>query len=279
VELRSIRGGGPGGDRRQKARRAAGARPSVASALEAGTGFAQAMQPADAKADIVFRNGPVYTVNGAQAWARAVAVQLTRIVYVGADAGVQGFVGAATRVVDLRGRMLLPGFVEGHIHPVVGATVTRGVDLQYDTRDETLRALETYRSNSGNADIIRGFGWRYSAFPPTGPRKEDLDRIWPDIQVMLLAVDGHSGWVNSKTLELAGVTRETRRIVAIDCFPSRQVVTNDRRKPCRGHSARCLEGKRSICAAAITCCSTLMRLSGLPSAAPSRRDTTWVAHR
>jgi hypothetical protein len=87
----------------------------VASALEPSTGFAQAVQSADAKADIVFRNGPVYTVNGGQVWARAVAVQGTRIVYVGGDAGAQGFVGPTTRVVDLRGRMLLPGFVEGHV--------------------------------------------------------------------------------------------------------------------------------------------------------------------
>jgi predicted amidohydrolase YtcJ len=200
---------------------------SVASALEPSTGFAQAVQPADAKADIVFRNGPVYTVNGAQAWARAVAVQGTRIVYVGGDAGAQGFIGPATRVVDLGGRMLLPGFVEGHIHPVVGATVTRGVDLQYDTKDETLRALEMYRSNSGKTDIIRGFGWRYSAFPPTGPRKEDLDRIWPDLPVMLLAVDGHSAWVNSKTLELAGVTRETQDPIPGFSYFQRDPVTGE----------------------------------------------------
>ena len=183
---------------------------AVAPILKATAVSAQPAERSDAKADIVFRNGPVYPVNGRQAWARAVAVRRRLIVYVGEDAEVEQFVGPSTRVVDLHGRMLLPGFVEGHIHPIVGATVTRGIDLQYYTREETLKALEAYRSKLGKADTVRGFGWRYSAFPPTGPRKEDLDRIWPETPVILLAVDAHSAWVNSKTLEMAGVTKETK---------------------------------------------------------------------
>lgn len=169
----------------------------------------QTSQHAQSKADIIFRNGPVYTVTDGHPWARAVAVQGKHIAYVGDDAGVERFAGPATRIVDLQGKMLLPGFVEGHIHPIAGATVTRGIDLQYDSREETIEALKTYRSTLGKVDIVRGFGWRYGAFPTAGPRKEDLDRIWPDTPVLLLAVDGHSAWVNSKTLEIAGVTKET----------------------------------------------------------------------
>jgi predicted amidohydrolase YtcJ len=171
---------------------------------------AQTAPSAKTKADIVFRNGPIYTVNGGAVWARAVAVEAERIVYVGDDAGVQPFIGSKTRIVDLAGRMLLPGFVEGHIHPIVGAAITRGVDLQYDTRVATLGALEAYRSKIGRAEVVRGFGWRYAAFPITGPRKEDLDRIWPDTPVILIAIDGHSAWVNSKALQLAGITKDTK---------------------------------------------------------------------
>ncbi|MGC2781483.1 MAG: amidohydrolase [Bradyrhizobium sp.] len=170
--------------------------------------------PADArpgaKADIVFHNGPVYTVNGGREWARAVAVKHKHIVYVGDDAGVRSFIGPKTRVVDLAGKMLLPGFVEGHIHPVAGAAITRGVDLQFDSRDETLEALKAHRARVGKVDVVRGFGWRYNAFPATGPRKEDLDQIWPDTPVILAAIDGHSAWVNSKALDIAKVTKATK---------------------------------------------------------------------
>ncbi|MCB8882775.1 amidohydrolase [Acidisoma cellulosilytica] len=162
----------------------------------------------DAEADIVFHNGPVYTVDEKNLWARAVAVKAERIIYVGDDAGVQHFIGPKTRVIDLQGRMLLPGFVEGHIHPVLGSTVTRGIDLQFNSQAEVFAEL---RKNKDNliGGVVRGFGWRYSAFPTTGPRKEDLDAIWPDTPVLLAAIDAHSAWANSKALSLAGITKDT----------------------------------------------------------------------
>ena len=73
----------------------------------------QATRPAD----LVFRNGDVYTVDAARTWARAVAVAGNRIVYVGSDAEVEAFVAPDTRVVDLDGRMLMPGFQDSHVHP------------------------------------------------------------------------------------------------------------------------------------------------------------------
>jgi predicted amidohydrolase YtcJ len=182
---------------------------------------------ADGKADIVFHNGPVYTVNGAQAWARAVAVRGKQIVYVGDDAGVRSLIDSDTHVVDLRNRMLLPGFNEAHIHPVVGAVVTRGIDLQYDTKAETLRALDSHRAQVGSGEVVRGFGWRYTAFPPTGPSKEDLDRLWPDTPVVLIAIDGHSAWVNSKTLELAAVDRDTADPIPGFSYFQRDPATRD----------------------------------------------------
>ncbi|KPF96726.1 amidohydrolase [Rhodopseudomonas sp. AAP120] len=192
--------------------------PTRRGLLQAGAAFAavgvtDAMPAravaADSKADLVFRNGPVYTVSRGPEWARAVAVRADSIVYVGDDAGVTRFIGPNTRVVDLAGRLLLPGFVEGHIHPISGAAITSGVDLQYDTRDETLAALAAYRAKLGDADVIRGFGWRYNAFPASGPRKQDLDALWPDTPVILSAIDGHCAWVNSKALALAGITTTT----------------------------------------------------------------------
>lgn len=76
--------------------------------------------------------------------------------------------------------------------------------------DETIAALKAYRAKLGEAPVVRGFGWRYNAFPITGPRKEDLDRIWPDTPVFLAAIDGHCAWVNSKTLAMAGITKASK---------------------------------------------------------------------
>ncbi len=120
------------------------------------------------------------------------------------------FIGPKTRVVDLAGKMLLPGFIEGHIHPLNGSAITRGVDLQVDTKDEVIEVLKAYRAKLGKSEVIRGFGWRYNTFPSTGPRKEDLDQIWPDTPVFLCAIDGHCAWVNSKALAMAKVTKATK---------------------------------------------------------------------
>ena len=197
--------------RRQALRRgAAFAATAVAAASATPTYVAEAVAAEYGSADMVFRNGPVYTVDAAKPWARAVAVKGKRIVYVGDDAGVQASVGPQTRVVDLAGKMLLPGFVEGHIHPLVGATLTRGADLQFDSKEDMVAALKTWRGKAGAVDVVRGFGWRYGVFPATGPRKEDLDALFPGVPVFLIAIDGHSAWVNSEALALAGVTKETK---------------------------------------------------------------------
>jgi predicted amidohydrolase YtcJ len=217
--------------------RTSGAHLSRRDLLQAGAAFAATgmaavatvpeAHAAGAKADIVFRNGAVYTVSGGRTWARAVAVRGKRIVYVGDDAGVHGFVGPGTRVVDLAGKMLLPGFVEGHIHPMVGAVVSRGVDLQFDTRAQILEALRAYRDKIGKVDVVRGFGWRYATFPDTGPRKEDLDQLWPDVPVVLIAIDAHAAWVNSKALAMAKVTRATKDPVPGFSFSQRDPSTGE----------------------------------------------------
>lgn len=185
------------------------ARPFEARAVD-DTGTSRHPLPeAGDRADLVFRGGGVYTVDAARPWAEAVALLDGTIVYVGDDDGVAAFIGPATRVVELSGRVLLPGFVEGHIHPIIGATATRGVDLQYDTPAEIVEVLRAHARQIGTVDVVRGFGWRYGAFPPSGPHRDILDAIWPDTPVILLAIDGHSAWVNSKALTLAGVTRAT----------------------------------------------------------------------
>ena len=159
-------------------------------------------------ADFVFRNGPVYTVSAAAPWAEAVAVTGNTISYVGDEAGAMALAGPETRVVDLDGRLLMPGFVEGHIHPFLGAFLTTGVDLQVPTGADALTAIEKYATANPNGPV-RGFGWRVDMFGPDGPTRAELDKALPNRPGFFFAIDGHSLWANSKALEIAGVTRDT----------------------------------------------------------------------
>ena len=161
------------------------------------------------KADYVFKNGAIYTIDSKNPTAQAIAVTGKQISYVGSNEGVQPFIGTRTQVVDLHGQMLLPGFVESHIHPTL-ALITAGADLQFDSLDQVLGSAKKWADSNPHAKVIRGFGWRYMLFPITGPTKADLDKLFPDRPVFLTALDCHSAWVNTKALEMAGVNAKTQ---------------------------------------------------------------------
>ena len=155
-------------------------------------------------ADYVFKNGAVYTIESKNPKAEAVAVTGKKIAYVGNNKGVHAFIGKKTKVIDLKGKMLLPGFVESHLHPTL-ALFAGGADLQTDSVDDLLGRVKAWADANPDAKVIRGFGWRYNLFSTTGPTKAVLDKLFPDRPVMLIAIDVHSAWVNSKALELAGI--------------------------------------------------------------------------
>jgi predicted amidohydrolase YtcJ len=171
----------------------------------AGSGWA-----AEAPADLVLDGAAVYTVDASRSWAQAVAVRAGRIVFVGTSAGARAFVGPATRVVKLDGRMLLPGFQDAHVHPVSGGVELLQCNLN-DLRDAAAvlaRVRECASAMQDRAWIVGG-GWELPIFPSANPKKEELDAIVPDKPVQLFAADGHSSWVNSKALEVAGVGSQT----------------------------------------------------------------------
>jgi predicted amidohydrolase YtcJ len=164
----------------------------------------------DRPADIVFTGGHVHTVDDRAPRAEAVAIHGARISAVGSVAEMKSAVGPSTRVVDLAGRMLVPGFQDAHVHPLSG-----GMDrMQCDVREAQGKAavIETIRSyaDAHPADEwIIGSGWYMGDFPGGTPRREDLDAILPDRPAFLPNRDGHSSWVNSRALEIAGITRDT----------------------------------------------------------------------
>ena len=160
-------------------------------------------------ADLVLTGGAVYTVDGARSWAEAVAVTNGRIVYVGTAAGARPWTGARTKVVDLTGRMLLPGFHDSHVHPRDGVELFECDLTGLSSVEAVLEAVRGYAARHPDAAWIRGSGWDLPLFPDGGPTAALLDRAVPDRPALLYASDGHSAWVNSKALAIAGITKAT----------------------------------------------------------------------
>ncbi|MFG2127243.1 amidohydrolase [Streptomyces sp. NPDC048751] len=158
-------------------------------------------------ADLLFTGGPVLTPEGRGA--TALAVTGDRITAVGGD-DVRELAGPRTEVVDLAGRLLLPGFQDAHVHPVPAGLELTQCDLSGTrTAEETLAAVRAYAAARPEREWITGGGWSMEAFEGGTPTKALLDAIVPDRPVYLPNRDHHGAWVNSRALELAGVTRDT----------------------------------------------------------------------
>jgi predicted amidohydrolase YtcJ len=155
------------------------------------------------RADLVFRGGSVFHSRG-RISQDTVAVVDGRIAAIGSDA--DELVGPATAVVDLTGRMLVPGFQDAHVHPVQGGLERLTCDLTpYHTEAEYLEAIAAYATANPDLEWINGGGWSMAAFPGGLPCRESLDRVVGDRAVHLANRDHHDAWVSSRALELAGI--------------------------------------------------------------------------
>ena len=160
--------------------------------------------------DLILRNGRIRTMGPDRAGADAVAIAGERIQALGSDADVLALRGPRTRVVDLRGRTVVPGFTDAHTHPVSGGLRHVECDLdRFDRLEDHLAAIAAYAEAHPDEAWIRGDGWSLDTFPDGIARREALDAIVPDRPVFLSNRDGHGAWVNSRALELAGITAET----------------------------------------------------------------------
>jgi predicted amidohydrolase YtcJ len=157
-------------------------------------------------AELLFRHGTVFDGHRFLPPGSAVRVRSGRII------GIEGpgaKAGAAT-VVDLAGGTLLPGFIDAHMHPVFAGDQLRRCDLSGAvTLPAYLDIIRDYVGRNLGDDWVTGGGWSMEAFPGGVPTSAPLDEIAPDRPVFLPNRDGHGAWVNSKALELAGITRDT----------------------------------------------------------------------
>ena len=174
-------------------------------------GCCAAVATAQPYADVLITNAHVYTVNAPRPWAEAVAIRGARVMAVGNAKELRAYRGSATKVIDAQQHLVLPGFMDSHIHFYEGSITLARVHLDdAKTLAEIQQRVKAYAlANPGERWII-GRGWQYPVFGPAAlPDKRLLDEVVPDRPVFLVCFDGHSYWVNSKALALAGITRDT----------------------------------------------------------------------
>lgn len=157
-----------------------------------------------------FINADVYTMDTKKPHAEAVVIDGNRIVYVGDTKTARKIIDKNTLVFDLKGKMLLPGLIESHIHPAMGSLFSGIIILDQDaTKEKILSDIRKGVEQKKNDDVIGFMGFKASVFGPEGPKASDLDAIEKNKPVLVLDYGGHSMWVNSKALQIGGITKDT----------------------------------------------------------------------
>ena len=170
---------------------------------------AMAAEPAET-ADSIYINGNIYTVDDDFTTATAMAVKGDRILYVGDQEGAEAYLGAGTQVTDLEGKTVLPGLIEGHMHINNLGENQMKIDAYWKSKEAILELVRQEAEAAEPGEWIQGSGWLDTLWETPGyPTKEELDAVAPDNPVILIRSDNHMCWVNSKALELAGITKDT----------------------------------------------------------------------
>jgi len=166
----------------------------------------------DQAADTVYTNGRIYTVNEAQPWAEAMAVDGNNVVFVGSAADAERFVGPETKVEDLGGKFLTPGLIGTHEHSIFLMAVSSGLVIQELSHDKNkmLAEVAAYLKEHPDGPFM-SYGGGYEN--TVSIHRTEIDAITgPDRPFFMMSKTGHAGWANTKALELAGVTRDSEPI-------------------------------------------------------------------
>lgn len=180
-------------------------------------------------ADTVYTNGKIYTVNEALAWAEAIAIKDGKFIAVGASDSVATLTGDTTQVIDLEGRFVMPGMFDLHSHPFITPWYgSMNLSLQNaGDADAILAEIKAYADANPDKEWVIGGQYLNGVFPGDNPGKELLDEIVPDRPVAMLDQTGHSMWINSKAMELAGIDADTAtsQLIVIEKDPETGVPT------------------------------------------------------
>ncbi|KGJ95914.1 amidohydrolase [Colwellia psychrerythraea] len=160
----------------------------------------------------IFKNGKVYTVNDQQEWADAVAIKDNKIIFVGSNDDVQAYVDSSTKVTDLSGKMLMPGFHDVHMHPIESASENTqfAISVEETNPENFIQSIKSAsQANPGTGWLI---GYGHSIFTLLESARSPLaiiDEAVSDRPVIIMEQTSHSMWVNSAALALAGFTKDT----------------------------------------------------------------------
>ena len=169
------------------------------------------MLTAQAPADLVFTNGRIYTVDDAHPEASALAVRGGRVLFVGSDAEARALAGSSTRVIDLHGSTVLPGFIDAHAHLLGLGNMLQRVNLAGSASyEEVISRVKAWAKDVKPGEWIQGRGWDQNRWPTKDfPTHEALSRAFPNNPVVLDRIDGHASLANAKAMEAARVTSTT----------------------------------------------------------------------
>ncbi len=163
-------------------------------------------------ADTILENGAIYTIDNKNTIAEAIAFKDGKILFVGSKAGAEAYKGSATKVVDLKGKVVMPGFVDAHVH-APGTALTELFDIYlYEslTKEQTLADVKAFIDANPDLNEYWGSGFSVGIGEDSkGPKAEWLDAICKDKPIILTSNDGHNKWLNSKALEMNGITKDT----------------------------------------------------------------------
>lgn len=169
-----------------------------------------AEQLTETAADLVLSGGPIATMAHTSPAADCMAIAAGRIVAVGTRAEVDTWVGPSTSLLDLNGRLVLPGFQDAHVHPPIGGLDLLRCNLAEDPDlPAYLKTIDGYLQAHPERTWVLGGGWGMDRFPGGIPNRHDLDRVAPHRPVFLVNRDRHGAWVNTLALEMAGIDRDT----------------------------------------------------------------------
>ena len=164
-----------------------------------------AKQPQQDPADLVMLNGGIYTVDAERSWAEAAAIVDGLIVAVGTNDEIKPYVGDSTEVIDLDGRMAMPGIHDSHVHPLEGAYEQVYCNLWYDYGVDAIIAKLQACEKNHEGEWFEAVGLDLGSFGLTGPDKSILDGLSQDRYIFVDGADGHAALVNDKVLELIGI--------------------------------------------------------------------------
>ncbi len=164
-------------------------------------------------ADLVIRHASIYTEDPSHPWAQAIAISGEKILWVGADDESDAYISAHTKVVDAGGHLLMPGFIDSHLHTRLGSDPDVLNITNANSLEEIQKQVREFSQGRPELKWIEAEGWNYSAFPDgTLPTAKDLDELTDGRPAFLVAYDYHTIWMNHAALREFKITAATKQV-------------------------------------------------------------------